>query len=91
MALKPTEDCAADLENWVNSNMLKSNHAKTEHVVFSSKQQVKKTDNLRIKVGCHYKRVSASVRSLGVILDSTLTTKKQVYSICRTCHLSTNI
>ena len=64
--------CIADISTWMNSNMLKLNKDKTEIIVFSSKQHVKKTENLRIKVGSSYINSSMSVRNLGLILVNTL-------------------
>jgi len=50
--------------------MLKLNKDKTKFIVFSSKQHVKKTENLRIKVGSSYINSSMSVRNLGLICKS---------------------
>ena len=55
----------------MNSNMLKLNKDETLVIVFSSKQHVKKTENLRIKVGSSYIKCSMSVRNLRLILDKT--------------------
>ena len=64
------EACIADISTWMNSNMLKFNKDKTEFIVFSSKQHVKKTENLRIKVGSSYINYSMYVRNLGLLLDN---------------------
>ena len=80
------EACIADISTWMNSNMLKLNKDKTEFIVFSSKQHVKKTENLCIKVGSSYINSSMSVRNLGLILDNTLGMEKQVNSICKSCY-----
>ena len=80
------EACIADISNLMNSNMLKLNKDKTEFIVFSSKQHVKKTENLRIKVGSSYINYSMSVRNLTLILDNTLGTEKQVNSACKSCY-----
>jgi len=53
---------------------------------FLAKQHVKKTENLRIKVGCSYINYSMSVRNLGLILNNTLGMEKQVNSICKSCY-----
>jgi len=70
----------------MNNNMLKLNKEKTKFIVFSSKQHVKKTEKLRIKVGSSYINSSMSVRNLGIILDNTLCMEKQVNSICKSCY-----
>ena len=65
----PTEVCAADVGNWMNSNRLKLNESKTEFIVFSPKQHMNKTKNLRIKMDSSYIKAFASVRNLGLILN----------------------
>ena len=71
-----------DISIWMNSNMLKLNKDKTEFIVFTSKQHVKETENLRARVGSRYIYYSMSVRNLGLILDNTLVMAKQVNNIC---------
>ena len=66
--------------------MLKLNKDKTYFIVVSSKQRLKKTENLRIKVGSSYINCSVSVTNLELILDNTLGMEKQVNSICKSCY-----
>ena len=75
----------------MNSNMLKLNRDKTEPIVFTSKQHVKKTENLRIKIGSSYINSSMFVRILGLILDNTLGMEEQVNSICKSCYYQIKI
>jgi len=79
-------DCITDISTWMNSNMLKLNKDKTEFFVFSSKQHVKKTENLRITVGSRYINSFISVRNLGLTLDNTLGMEKQVNFIYKSCY-----
>jgi len=73
-----------DISIRMNSIMLKLNKDKTKFIVFSSKQHVKITENLCIKVGSSYVNSSMSVRNLGLILDNnTLVMENQVNSICK--------
>jgi len=60
---------------WINSNKLKLNQDKTEFIVFSSKQYVKKIENPHITVGSSFINYSITVRNLGMILDNTLGTE----------------
>ena len=64
------------------SDMLKLNKDKTEFLgcLFSSKQHVKKTENLHIKGGSSYINSSMPVRNVVIILE------KQVNSICKSCY-----
>ena len=52
-AVHGTEDYLADVSTWMENNLLKSNRNKTELIVFSSKQNVKKTRNFHLKVQLH--------------------------------------
>ena len=77
------KDCIQDINILANSNMLKLNRNRTE---LTTKEQVKKTDNLRIKVGSSYINSSMSVRNLELILDNTLGTENQVNYIRKFCY-----
>ena len=84
--LSSIEACTEDIIIWVNCNKLKLKKDKTKFIIFSSKQLVKKTENLCIKVGSSYINSSMSVRNLGIIFDTTLGMEKQVNSICKFCY-----
>ena len=70
-----TEACITDISTWMNSIMLK--------LII---QHVKKTQNLRIKVGSSYINYSMSIRNQGLILDNTLGMEKQVNYKCKSCY-----
>jgi len=55
--------CIEDISIWMNSNMLKLNKDKSEFFIFSSKQDVKKTENLHIKVESSYLDVCEKSRA----------------------------
>ena len=76
-----TEDCLADTSTWTENNPLKLDQDKTELIVFSSKQSVKKTENFHLQVGSSYKESANLVRNLDIILDNALEMKKQVNAI----------
>ena len=65
----------------MNSNMLKLNKDKTEFIDFSSKQHVKKTENLHIKVASSYINSSMSLRNLGLTLEDSLGMEQPMNSI----------
>ena len=71
---------------WMDSNMLKLNKDKVQFIVFSSKQHVKKNENLHIKVGSSYIYPSMSERHLGLTLANMLELEKQVNSLCKSCY-----
>ena len=66
------EACITDINIWMNSTVLKVNRLKTELIVFSSNQHVKKTENLRITVASSYLNITMPVSNLGLTLDKPL-------------------
>jgi len=66
---------------WIATCWNKLNNDKSKLIVFSSKQHVKKTEDLHIKVGSTYINSSMPVRNLGLILDKTLGIRHGVNSI----------
>ena len=83
--LSVVEACAADISTWMSNNMLKLNQNKTELIVFSSKFNAKKTNEVSITVGDSRVNAVQSVRNLGVILDSNLNMEQQVNAITKSC------
>jgi hypothetical protein len=79
------ESCVKDISSWMSNNILKLNQSKTELIVFSSKQNNNKTNNMSITVGENEVKCAHAVRNLGVILDSNLNMEKQVNSITKSC------
>jgi len=74
----PVEVRTRNIAIWMtNSNMLKLNKSMNKLGVFSSRQHVKKSEKLRIKVGFSYINYSMSLRNLGLILDNTTRVEKQ--------------
>jgi len=80
------EACIEHIAIWINSDMLKLNKDNKKFIVFSSKQHVKKSEDLSIKVGSSDINYSMSEINLGLILDNTLGMEKQVNTICKSCY-----
>ena len=93
LAFKPNDDsvqadamtkikaCIQDIQIWMVENLLKLNDDKTEVMIFHPKQT--HVNDISLSVGDAELSPKASVRNLGVMLDSTLTMCEQVQAICR--------
>jgi len=71
--------------------MLKVNKDKTELIVFLSKQHVKKTKNLRIKVGSSYINSSIFLRNLELILETLDKISHYGNTILSSCYMITSM
>ena len=80
------ERCLHDIVSWMHSNMLKLNTDKTEVIVFASGRNANLIRNISVTVGDSKINPSASVRNLGVMLDSKMDMEQQVNSVSRSCY-----
>ena len=81
--LKTTSDCYLDIKNWMTQNKLQLNSEKTEamlietrHILFSISVNTLQIDDTTVPL-------SASVKSLGVLLDSTLSMENFISQTAR--------
>jgi len=86
------QDCLSAVKDWFSHNGLVINPDKSETLLLSTPQRIKKLDSLgfaNINVGGTAVSFSDNMRTLGITLDSTLTFNKHVENICRSgyCHL----
>ena len=63
------EGCVDEIKEWMASNMLKLNEEKTEFIVFRTHQQLKKLQNITIRIGNTNIIPVDHVRDLGFIMD----------------------
>ena len=63
------EGCVDEIKEWMASNMLKLNEEKTEFIVFGTHQQLKKLQNITIRIGNTNIIPVDHVRNLGFIMD----------------------
>ena len=63
------ERCIEEIRNWMPRNMLKLNDQKTEFIIFGTHQQLKKIDNITIKIGSENIIPAEHVRNLGFFMD----------------------
>ena len=63
------EGCVDEIKKWMASNMLKLNEEKTEFIVFRTHQQLKKLQNITIRIDNTNVIPVDHVRNLGFIMD----------------------
>lgn len=85
-AIQRLEACLADIEVWMQDNMLKLNCDKTEVAFFSSKRSIQSAE-IQVNVGGAAVVPQASVRNLGAVFDQFLAMDKHISSISRSCFL----
>ena len=85
-AVRQLELCIDDVRKWMETNYLKLNKDKTEFIIFGSKSNLKKHQNINIKVGGHSStpgQATRTVRNLGVTYDPQLKMSDHITSIAR--------
>ena len=85
-ALQSLSNCIAQLQNWMESNMLKLNCEKTEFLVISSPYYRKHVENVTLTISDISIEAGSSARCLGVQFDATLKMDKHVSDLCRALH-----
>ena len=63
------ESCVEEIKNWMARNMLKLNEEKTEFIIFGTHQQLKKIQNITIRIGNTNITPVDHVRNLGFMMD----------------------
>ena len=77
------ECCLDDVSRWMVKNRLKLNPDKTEVILFLPKNQMKRfpLESISIRVGPDIIQPVVQIKSLGVILDSTMSMDQHVSSV----------
>lgn len=76
------EACIVDVQRWLSANFLILNEQKTEAILLGSNRMLQKCSAAGIKAGSHLVPLSPFLRSLGVLLDQSLTMETQINKVC---------
>ena len=86
------ERCIEEIRNWMARNMLKLNDEKTEFIIFGTHQQLKKIDNITIRIGSKNIISAEHVRNLGFLMYKFCKNTKHInYLSSLLCHQLRNI
>ena len=76
-------NCIKDIQRWMTCSKLKMNDGKTEFMITGTRQQLSKQSINHLTVGTSSIEPSSSVRNLGTISDTNLSSDKQIASTCK--------
>ena len=78
--------CLQEIKSWFSSNFLKLNSEKTEAVLIGSKHTLTKQPSFTLTIDNSSVSPSAQVKSLGVVLDSTLSFHTHINNTIRSAY-----
>ena len=85
--IKQTETCVEHVKAWMDSNKLKLNDDKTEALVVGTRSMTGVCYSEHLNIGGSPIPFQPKVKSLGVVLDSSLTMSHHISSVCRSAYL----
>ena len=80
------EKCINEINIWMTQNLLKWNSDKTEFILFGTRHQLSKVDNISIQIGNGTVKPANHVRNLGYVMDSLLKNGPHVNKITSSCY-----
>ena len=84
--MKTTTDCYLDIKNWMTQNKLQINSEKTEAVLIGTRQKLPSISVNTRQLDDTTVPLSDSVKSLGVLLDSTLSMENFISQAAKSCY-----
>ena len=79
--------CMDDVKSWTIKNKLKLKDDKTEAMVLGKPSVLSGISRDSIVFACCRIPFASNVKSLGVTLDSALSMKQQINTVCRACYI----
>ena len=86
-AIDDLQNCAIEINKWMNNNKLKMNNSKTEFILFGSRLQLNKCSTKEITICNEVIKSTNCIRYLGAFLDKSLNFKEHVKRKCKTAML----
>ena len=80
------EKCINEINIWMTQNLLKLNSDKTEFILFSTRHQLSKIDDISVQIGNNTVKPANHVWNLGYVMDSLLKNEPHVNKITSSCY-----
>ena len=80
------EKCINEINIWMTQNLLKLNSDKTEIILFGTRHQLSKVDDIGIQIGNNTVKPANHVMNLGFVMDSLLKNGPHVNKITTSCY-----
>ena len=83
-AISRLEQCLLDVREWMSSNGLKLNDAKTQWIILNWNPSL--CGDKSLKIGHTIVPQSTTIRNLGFVLDQQLTMQPHINGVCRSAY-----